>query len=37
MTLSGHIYTVTGIMPAGFNLPLAGPYNDSQMDVWLPL
>ena len=37
MTLSGAIYTVIGVMPAGFNLPLAGVYSESQTDVWVPL
>jgi predicted permease len=37
ITLNGRLYTVTGIMPAGFNLPLAGPYNEAQMDLWVPL
>ena len=37
VTLNGRIYTVTGVMPAGFQLPLAGYYGGSQNDVWLPL
>ncbi|HJZ96763.1 MAG TPA: ABC transporter permease, partial [Candidatus Solibacter sp.] len=37
VTLNGRSYTVTGIMPAEFNLPLAGPYSEAQMDLWLPL
>jgi predicted permease len=37
ITLNGRLYTVTGIMPAAFNLPLAGPYSEAQMDLWLPL
>jgi predicted permease len=37
ITLNGRLYTVTGIMPEAFNLPLAGPYNEAQMDLWLPL
>src|SRR5262249_37989783 len=37
ITLNGRLYTVTGVMSAGFNLPLAGPYSEAQMDLWLPL
>ena len=37
ITLSGAIYTVTGVMPPGFNLPLAGTRDESQTDVWVPL
>jgi putative ABC transport system permease protein len=37
ITLNGHIYTVTGVMPPGFNLPIAGYYSTAQIDVWLPL
>jgi predicted permease len=37
ITLSGRIYTVTGVMPPGFNLPLAGAYSETQADVWVPL
>jgi predicted permease len=37
VTLNYRIYTVTGIMPAGFNLPLAGPQGEAQMDLWVPL
>jgi predicted permease len=37
VTLNGHSYTVGGVMPPGFNLPLAGPYSEAQMDIWLPL
>ena len=37
ITLNGRIYTITGIMPPSFNLPLAGPYTEAQFDVWLPL
>src|ERR1051326_7118645 len=37
ITLNGRLYTVTGIMPPGFNLPLAGVYSEAQMDLWLPL
>ena len=37
VTLNGRAYTVTGVMPTGFNLPLAGPYSEAQMDLWLPL
>src|ERR1035437_2588438 len=37
ITLSGRIYTVTGVMPSGFNLPLAGIYSEEQIDVWIPL
>src|ERR1035438_9706428 len=37
ITLSGRIYTVTGVMPSGFNLPLAGIYSEAQVDVWVPL
>ena len=37
ITLSGRIYTVTGVMPPGFNLPLAGVYSEAQTDVWVPL
>jgi predicted permease len=35
--LNGRLYTVLGIMPAGFNLPLAGPYGEAQVDLWVPL
>ena len=37
ITLSGRIYTVAGVMPRGFNLPLAGVYGDARIDVWVPL
>ena len=37
ITLSGHIYTVSGVMPAGFNLPLAGAYGEVRIQVWVPL
>jgi putative ABC transport system permease protein len=37
VTLNGHVYTVMGVMPPGFNLPLAGPYSEAQVDIWLPL
>jgi putative ABC transport system permease protein len=37
VTLNGRLYTVTGVMPPGFNLPLAGPYSEAQTDIWLPL
>lgn len=37
VTLNGRVYSVTGVMPPGFNLPLAGPYSEGQMDVWVPL
>jgi len=37
ITLSGRIYTVTGVMPPGFNLPLAAAYGETQADVWVPL
>jgi predicted permease len=37
ITLNGKLYTVTGIMPEGFNLPFAGPSGEGQMDLWLPL
>jgi predicted permease len=37
VALNGSFYTVTGVMPHGFNLPLAGPYNEAQMDLWVPL
>src|ERR1022692_3276372 len=37
ITLSGGIYTVTGVMPPGFNLPLAGTRDESLIDVWVPL
>jgi len=38
ITLSGRIYTIAGIMPPGFSLPLAGvPYSDAQVDVWVAL
>jgi predicted permease len=37
VTLNGKIYTVAGVMPAGFNLPLPGAYSVAQTDVWLPL
>jgi hypothetical protein len=37
ITLSGRMYTVTGVMPPAFNLPLAGPYGEAQIEVWVPL
>ena len=37
ITLNGRVYTVTGVMPPGFNLPLPGIYSEGQMDMWLPL
>ena len=37
VTLSGHIYTVVGVMPEGFNLPLAGAYGEVRVEVWVPL
>jgi len=37
VSLNGRVYTVTGVMPPGFNLPLAGLYSEGQMDIWLPL
>lgn len=38
ITLSGRIYTVSGIMPPGFSLPPAGvSYADAKADVWIPL
>ena len=37
ITLSGGLYTVTGVMPPGFNLPLAGTRDETQIDVWIPL
>ncbi|MCX6630220.1 MAG: ADOP family duplicated permease [Candidatus Solibacter sp.] len=37
ITLSGRMYTVAGVMPPGFNLPLAGVYSEAQTDVWMPL
>lgn len=37
ITLSGRSYTVLGVMPPRFQLPLAGPYGFARTDVWLPL
>src|ERR1035438_4486134 len=37
ITLSGRVYTVTGVMPAGFSLPLAGTRDETPIDVWVPL
>ena len=37
LTLNARVYTVTGVMPPGFNLPIAGYYSTAQIDVWLPL
>jgi predicted permease len=38
ITLNAKLYTVTGIMPETFNLPLAGPTTgEAQMELWLPL
>jgi len=38
VTLSGRIYTVTGIMPPSFSLPPVGvSYSDAKVDVWIPL
>ncbi|MBZ5625174.1 MAG: ADOP family duplicated permease [Acidobacteriia bacterium] len=37
ITLNGRVYTVTGVMPPGFQLPLAGFYSEAAIDIWLPL
>uniref|UniRef100_Q01YF8 Serine phosphatase n=1 Tax=Solibacter usitatus (strain Ellin6076) TaxID=234267 RepID=Q01YF8_SOLUE len=37
ITLDGRVYPVSGVMPPGFQLPLSGPYNSGQIDIWLPL
>jgi predicted permease len=37
ITLSGRMYTVTGVMPAGFDLPMAGTRDEVQTDLWVPL
>jgi predicted permease len=37
VTLDRRIYQVAGVMPARFQLPLAGIYGDAMTDVWLPL
>src|ERR1039457_1603883 len=37
ITLSGRIYTVTGVMPPGFDLQMAGTRDETQTDVWVPL
>ncbi len=37
ITLNGRIYTVSGVMAPGFQLPLAGPYSNGRIDIWLPL
>jgi putative ABC transport system permease protein len=37
ITLNGRIYTITGIAPPGFQLPVAGIYSVGQNDVWIAL
>jgi predicted permease len=37
IVLSGAHYTITGVMPAEFRLPIAGPYGEVRSDVWLYL
>jgi predicted permease len=37
IALNGRGYTVAGIMPAWFRLPIGGPFGDVRYDVWLPL
>src|ERR1051326_5663455 len=38
LTLDGHSYVVTGVMPAAFHLPMPGPIPlGSRTDVWIPL
>jgi predicted permease len=37
ITLNGRIFSVVGVMPRGFQLPLAGYYGEAKVDVWLPL
>jgi hypothetical protein len=38
LTLDGHSYTVIGVMPAAFHLPMPGPIAiGSRTDVWIPL
>src|SRR5215831_10540497 len=38
MTLSGRTYTVTGVMPAGFRLPITGvDFQEVHSDVWIGL
>ncbi|MBL8218010.1 MAG: ABC transporter permease, partial [Bryobacterales bacterium] len=37
ITLGTRRYTVLGVMPPRFQLPLAGPYGFAHTDVWLPL
>jgi predicted permease len=38
LTLDGQNYTVTGVMPAAFHLPMPGPIAlGSRTDVWMPL
>src|SRR5262249_16842646 len=38
LTLDGRSYTVSGVMPAGFHLPVAGiPFTGFRADVWVPL
>ena len=37
VTLNGQVFTISGVMAPGFNLPLAGPYGEGRVDLWLPL
>jgi predicted permease len=37
VTLNGRAFTISGVMAQGFNLPLAGPYSEAQVDLWVPL
>ncbi|MBL8229274.1 MAG: SpoIIE family protein phosphatase [Bryobacterales bacterium] len=37
VTLSRESFTVAGVMPQRFRLPMAGPYGDPATDLWLPL
>lgn len=37
VTLDDQRFTVAGVMPRGFRLPLLGPYGGAQTDAWIPL
>ena len=37
VTLNGHVYAISGVMPPGFQLPLAGYYGSGRIDLWLAL
>jgi predicted permease len=37
LTLDGRTYTIIGVMPAWFRLPVGGPGVSARTDVWIPL